>query len=162
VPSPEEVVRLDIHISWAGNPDIVLEVNPSSNPHPLTPLLHSPFCPLLFPCLPSSHAFHPLTPSPPSPSKVGYKGAPLVLELSAIQFKGKVRVELNPLVPTIPGFGAILCTFMEDPFVNFSFKVGTLDVMVRPSLRFSMPTHWIQSPQWLQSVLSTFDHRIPL
>lgn len=109
--------------------------------------MHSPFCPLLFPCLLPSRSTHPLTPSlsslPPSlpAAQVGYKGAPLVLELSAIQFKGKVRVELNPLVPTIPGFGAILCTFMEDPFVNFSFKVGTLDVMVRPSLRFSMHTY---------------------
>lgn len=39
-------MRLDIHASWAGNPDIVL--------------------------------------------KVGYKGMPLVLELSEIQFRGKV------------------------------------------------------------------------
>lgn len=37
---------------------------------------------------------------------------------------------MNPLVPQIPGFGAILCTFMEDPFCNFSFKIGQLDVMV--------------------------------
>ena len=39
-------MRLDIHASWAGNPDIVI--------------------------------------------KVGYKGMPLVLELSEIQFRGKV------------------------------------------------------------------------
>ena len=42
-------MRLDIHVSWAGNPDIVL--------------------------------------------KVGYKGMPLVLELSEVQFRGKVREE---------------------------------------------------------------------
>lgn len=43
----EDLVRLDIHLSWAGNPDIVCQV--------------------------------------------GYKGLPLVLNLSQITFKGKAK-----------------------------------------------------------------------
>lgn len=44
---------------------------------------------------------------------------------------GKVRVELGPLVPEVPGFAAVVCTFMEEPFVDFSFKVARMDLMVR-------------------------------
>ena len=86
VDTKEDLVRLDINISWAGNPDIVTEV--------------------------------------------GYKGLPLILNLTDLTFKGKIRVELSPLVPIIPLFGALVCTFLEEPHVDFSFKVARLDVMV--------------------------------
>ncbi|GAB5036831.1 plant synaptotagmin, partial [Nannochloropsis oceanica] len=40
-----------------------------------------------------------------------------------------IRVELNPLMPDVPGFGAIAITFMEEPFMDFSFKIANMDVM---------------------------------
>jgi len=66
-------------------------------------------------------------------TEVGYKGLPLILNLTDITFKGKLRVELCPLVPIIPLFGVLVCTFLEEPHVDFSFKVARLDVMVRSS-----------------------------
>ncbi|CAM9322949.1 unnamed protein product [Phaeothamnion confervicola] len=66
--------------------------------------------------------------------EAGVKPLPLVLELNKIRFSGKMRVELDPLVPVIPMFGALSITFMERPLIDFSFKasestVAKLDIM---------------------------------
>jgi Ca2+-dependent lipid-binding protein len=61
--------------------------------------------------------------------EVGRKSFPLTLELSDVRFSSVVRVELTPLMPAFPCFGAITICFMKKPFMDFSFKVGSLDVM---------------------------------
>ncbi|CAM9882601.1 unnamed protein product, partial [Chrysoparadoxa australica] len=61
--------------------------------------------------------------------EIGRKGLPLVITLKQVRFSGKLRVELSPLVPIIPIFGALALTFMEKPFIDFTFKLGALDVM---------------------------------
>ncbi|CAM9588242.1 unnamed protein product [Discosporangium mesarthrocarpum] len=61
--------------------------------------------------------------------EAGVKPIPILITLSKIRFSGKARVELAPLIPVIPCFGALMVTFMEKPFVDFSFKLGKLDVM---------------------------------
>ncbi|CAE7635229.1 SYT3, partial [Symbiodinium microadriaticum] len=61
--------------------------------------------------------------------EVGRKSFPLTLELSDVRFSSIVRVELTPLMPQFPCFGAITICFMKKPFMDFSFKVGSLDVM---------------------------------
>mmetsp|Transcript_3345 Transcript_3345/g.5234 ORF Transcript_3345/g.5234 Transcript_3345/m.5234 type:complete len:960 (+) Transcript_3345:112-2991(+) len=61
--------------------------------------------------------------------EVGQKGFPLTIELSDIRISAILRVELTPLIPRFPCFGAITVTCMQKPFVDFSFKVGALDVM---------------------------------
>lgn len=52
-----------------------------------------------------------------------------LLELADITFTGLVRVELGPLFPRFPCFGAIDVTFLEKPFIDFSLKVVSFDVM---------------------------------
>ncbi|KAG5179390.1 hypothetical protein JKP88DRAFT_264267 [Tribonema minus] len=61
--------------------------------------------------------------------EVGRAMMPLTVTLSKIRFSGKLRAELSPLMPKIPCFGALAVTFMERPFIDFTFKVGSLDVM---------------------------------
>jgi Ca2+-dependent lipid-binding protein len=61
--------------------------------------------------------------------EVGQKPLPLSIELSNIRLSTILRVELTPLIPRFPCFGAITVTCMRKPFVDFSFKVGSLDVM---------------------------------
>lgn len=62
------------------------------------------------------------------------KTPPLDIELSDVHFSAKLRVELKPLINQIPGFGAINLTCMKAPYVDFSVKVGAVDVLnVGPS-----------------------------
>jgi Ca2+-dependent lipid-binding protein len=61
--------------------------------------------------------------------EVGQKAIPLTIELSNIRLSAILRIELTPLIPRFPCFGAITVTCMQKPFVDFSFKVGALDVM---------------------------------
>ncbi len=61
--------------------------------------------------------------------EVGRESLPLVTTLSKLRFSGHLRVELSPLVPVIPCFGAVSVCFMEKPYVDFSLKVAGLDVM---------------------------------
>ena len=60
---------------------------------------------------------------------MGRKSFPLNLELSDVRFSAIVRVELTPLMSRFPCFGAVTVCFLKKPFMDFSFKVGSLDVM---------------------------------
>ncbi len=61
--------------------------------------------------------------------EVGRETLPLVIKLSKLRFSGHLRVELSPLVPVVPCFGAVSVCFMEKPYVDFSLKLAGLDVM---------------------------------
>ncbi len=61
--------------------------------------------------------------------EVGRERLPLVITLSKLRFSGHLRVELSPLIPVIPCFGAVSVCFMEKPYVDFSLKLAGLDVM---------------------------------
>eukprot|EP00903_Cladosiphon_okamuranus_P007574 g7348.t1 len=61
--------------------------------------------------------------------EAGVKPVPLLITLNKICFSGRMRVELAPLVPVFPCFGAVVLTFMEKPFIDFKFKLGKLNVM---------------------------------
>ncbi len=61
--------------------------------------------------------------------EVGRAKLPLVVTLSKLRFSGHLRVELSPLVPVVPCFGAVSVCFMEKPYVDFSLKLAGLDVM---------------------------------
>ncbi|CAM9162308.1 unnamed protein product, partial [Ectocarpus fasciculatus] len=62
------------------------------------------------------------------------KTPPLDVELGDTQFSAIVRIELKPLINKLPGFGAINLTCMKAPHVDFSVKVGAVDVLnVGPS-----------------------------
>ncbi len=61
--------------------------------------------------------------------EVGRDKLPLVITLSKLRFSGHLRVELSPLVPVVPCFGAVSVCFMEKPYVDFSLKLAGLDVM---------------------------------
>jgi Ca2+-dependent lipid-binding protein len=54
---------------------------------------------------------------------------PLLAEITDVQSTGKIRVELAPLLPRLPLFGAISFTFMKPPHIDFSLKLGSVDVM---------------------------------
>ena len=56
-------------------------------------------------------------------------GKNLNLEIRKLFFSCKLRVELGPLVAMFPTFGAISFSFMGKPMIDFSFKVGRLDIM---------------------------------
>ncbi|CAM9695456.1 unnamed protein product, partial [Ectocarpus sp. 13 AM-2016] len=60
--------------------------------------------------------------------EAGVKPVPLLITLNKICFSGRMRVELAPLVPVFPCFGAVVLTFMEKPFIDLSFKLGKLNV----------------------------------
>eukprot|EP00611_Tribonema_gayanum_P017108 TRINITY_DN2965_c0_g1_i1.p1 TRINITY_DN2965_c0_g1~~TRINITY_DN2965_c0_g1_i1.p1 ORF type:complete len:919 (-),score=417.99 TRINITY_DN2965_c0_g1_i1:786-3542(-) len=61
--------------------------------------------------------------------EVGRSPLPITITLSNIRFSGKVRAELSPLVPLVPCFGNLSVCFMERPYVDFTFKVGAVDLM---------------------------------
>ncbi|CAM9659324.1 unnamed protein product, partial [Hapterophycus canaliculatus] len=61
--------------------------------------------------------------------EAGVKPVPLLITLEKICFSGRMRVELAPLVPVFPCFGAVVLTFMEKPFIDFKFKLGKLNLM---------------------------------
>lgn len=61
--------------------------------------------------------------------EVGRKSLPLTLELSDIFIKANLRLELTPLISRFPCFGSITLCCMGKPTIDFSFKVGALDVM---------------------------------
>lgn len=54
---------------------------------------------------------------------------PLTLELSEIYVSAKLRVELGPLNNTFPCFEAITLCILHKPVIDFSFKVGSLNIM---------------------------------
>lgn len=56
-------------------------------------------------------------------------GKNLNLEIRKLFFSCKMRVELGPLVSVFPTFGAVSVSFMGKPKIDFSFKVGGLDIM---------------------------------
>lgn len=51
------------------------------------------------------------------------------MELSDITFTGLVRLELGPLFPRFPCFGGIDVTFLDKPFIDFSLKAVSFNVM---------------------------------
>jgi Ca2+-dependent lipid-binding protein len=56
-------------------------------------------------------------------------GKNLNLEVRKVFFSCKLRVELSPLIAMYPTFGAVSLSFMGKPKIDFSFKVGGLDLM---------------------------------
>jgi hypothetical protein len=54
---------------------------------------------------------------------------PLKLQLIDIRISATIRMELVPLIPVFPCFGAMTFTCMEKPFIDFGFKTGSLNVM---------------------------------
>lgn len=56
-------------------------------------------------------------------------GKNLNLEIRKMFFSCKLRVELGPLIAIYPTFGAVSVSFMGKPKMDFSFKVGGLDIM---------------------------------
>jgi Ca2+-dependent lipid-binding protein len=56
-------------------------------------------------------------------------GKNLNLEVRKLFFSCKLRVELGPLIAMSPTFGAVSLSFMGKPKVDFSFKIGGLDMM---------------------------------
>jgi Ca2+-dependent lipid-binding protein len=52
-----------------------------------------------------------------------------LLEISDITFTGLLRLELGPLFPRFPCFGAIDMTFLEQPFIDFSLKAVSVNLM---------------------------------
>lgn len=60
---------------------------------------------------------------------MGHKPLPLSLEVNDIFFKGKLRVELAPLISILPCFGSLSICFMHKPVIDFNLKVASVDVM---------------------------------
>ena len=56
-------------------------------------------------------------------------GKNLHLEVRKLFFSCKLRVELGPLIALSPTFGAVSLSFMGKPKIDFSFKIGGLDMM---------------------------------
>ena len=54
---------------------------------------------------------------------------PLKLQLIDIRISAIIRMELVPLIPVFPCFGAMTFTCMEKPVIEFGFKTGSLNVM---------------------------------
>jgi hypothetical protein len=54
---------------------------------------------------------------------------PLKLQLIDIRISATIRMELVPLIPVFPCFGAMTFTCMEKPLIDFGFKTGSLNVM---------------------------------
>ena len=54
---------------------------------------------------------------------------PLKLQLIDIRVSAKLRIELVPLIPVFPCFGAMTFTCMEKPYIDFGFKTGSVNVM---------------------------------
>jgi len=62
--------------------------------------------------------------------EVGRKGMLTTnLTLSEIRFSGKIRAEMAPLVPLVPCFGSLSISLMNMPTLDYSFKVGCVDVL---------------------------------
>lgn len=61
--------------------------------------------------------------------KVGTLPLPIPIEVSKLRVSGKVRIELLEMTHQLPCFKAISVTCMEKPFVDFSLKVASLDLM---------------------------------
>ena len=56
-------------------------------------------------------------------------GKNLNLEVRKLFLSCKLRVELGPLIAMYPTFSAVSLSFMGKPKIDFSFKVGGLDIM---------------------------------
>jgi Ca2+-dependent lipid-binding protein len=60
---------------------------------------------------------------------VGYKTLPLSIELSDIRLSTILRLEFYSLIDSFPCFEAITISCMHKPFIDFTFEIGSLNVM---------------------------------
>jgi hypothetical protein len=76
---------------------------------------------------------------------VGYKSLPLSIELSDIRFSTILRIEFYSLINTFPCFEAITVSCMHKPFIDFTFEIGSLNVMSIGAAEYNVASEFLFS-----------------
>lgn len=150
-------MRLDIHISWAGNPDIVLEVGPH-----VTPILQLP------PLSPSSSpTFHlpPLIPTPPSlpPPRLATRAPPWYSSCQPSNSRGRCASSSTPWCPPSRASAPFCVPSWRTPSSTSASKSARSTSWCVYLFDKSTHTHCLQQsykfPHELEEVLSTVGRR---
>ncbi len=56
--------------------------------------------------------------------EVAALGGELVIEVGEVRFSGTCRIEMTPMIPDIPPFPRVLLSFISQPKIDMSLKIG--------------------------------------
>jgi Synaptotagmin-like mitochondrial-lipid-binding domain/C2 domain len=65
---------------------------------------------------------------------VGYSAASAKIQLTNMSFSGTLRIMLEPLMKSLPGFGAISISFVQKPILDFDLSALKVNIMNLPGV----------------------------
>lgn len=73
------------------------------------------------------------------PYGVTFKAIDVPIDVANIQFKALMRITIKPLVETLPCFGGVTLSLLEEPTVNWDLRIGdSPDIMSIPPLPLAL------------------------